>query len=143
VSRLGWLGALAVVLLAAGPLAAGNAQDPLEAAVEQAASAWTDHRVRDLVAGSDTVRLRIPGVAASAAVRASQAARLLEDFLADAEELQFGLRGIRRVAEDHAYAEFGRGYRVSGTSDVREQTVFFGYRRLAGEWRLREVRIAP
>jgi len=60
-------------------------QGTLETAVAAAADAWMRHRVRDLVEGSDTVRLRIPGLAASSAVRAGQAARLLGEYLAEAE----------------------------------------------------------
>lgn len=135
---------LAVVAgLAAATPPAMSAQASLEAVVAKAADAWLQHRVRDLVEGSDTVRLRVPGVAASSAVRPGQAVRLLEEYLADAEELEFTLRGIRHVATDHAYAEVGRKFKVRGTADVREETVFLGYRQLGGEWRLREVRIAP
>lgn len=133
----------AVVLAWLAPTRVAGAQGDLDAAVARAAEAWSQHRVRDLVAGADTVRLRIPGVAASAAVRASQAAKLLEGHLAPAVELSFGLRGVRKVADDHAYAEFARRFQVRGTDEIREETVFFGYRLLAGEWRLREVRIAP
>lgn len=129
------------LLLAAFPAAA--AQDGLDLAVARAGEAWLQHRARDLVAGSDTVRLRIPGVAASAAVRASQAARLLGDYLEGVSELGFALRDVRRVSADHAYAEFQRRFRIGGTDEVREETVFLGYRRLGGVWRLREVRIAP
>lgn len=137
---------LGVLMLLAGGLMGpepARAQDSLEVVVAAAAEAWTKHRVRDLVVGSDTVRLRIPGLAASSAVRPGQAARLLEEYLVEAEELGFALRGIRAVAADHAYAEFGRRFQVRGTSEVREETVFLGYRQLAGKWRLREVRIAP
>jgi hypothetical protein len=137
---LGCVTMVACGLVTAAPLAA---QDALDVAVAGAADAWTKHRVRDLVEGSDTVRLRIPGLAASSAVRPGQAARLLEEYLAEAEELGFELRGIRHVAADHAYAEFGRRFQIRGTSEVREETVFLGYRRLAGVWRVREVRIAP
>ena len=138
--RLGILMAMAAWCSTPTPTAA---QGDLEAAVASAAEAWTQHRVRDLVEGSDTVRLRIPGLASSSAVRPGQAARLLEEYLAEAEELGFSLRGIRHVAADHAYAEFGRRFQVRGTSDRREETVFLGYRQLGGIWRLREVRIAP
>jgi hypothetical protein len=136
---------LGMLVVAAGWLATPTlvAQDALDRAVAGAAEAWAGHRVRALVEGSDTVRLRIPGLAASSAVRPGQAARLLDEYLADAEELGFSLRGMRHVAADHAYAEFGRRYRVRGTAEVREETVFLGYRQLAGVWRLREVRIAP
>jgi hypothetical protein len=136
------LGILVVLAELAAP-ASLAAQDALQAVVTRAADAWARHRPRDLVEGSDTVRLRIPGVAASSAVRPGQAVRLLEDYLAEAEERGFTLRGIRHVAEDHAYAEFGRRYQIRGTSEVREETVFLGYRQLGGAWRLREVRIAP
>ncbi|MDH4351845.1 MAG: hypothetical protein OEY20_08560 [Gemmatimonadota bacterium] len=138
------LGVLAVAagLAVASPAGLG-AQSSLEAVVAKAADAWMQHRVRDLVEGSDTVRLRVPGVAASSAVRPGQAIRLLGEYLTDAEELGFALRGIRHVATDHAYAEFGRRFQVTGTAEVREETVFLGYRQLEGVWRLREVRIAP
>jgi hypothetical protein len=140
VTRIGWA-ILTVGWLAGGvPLAA---QEGLEPTVAGAAEAWTRHRIRDLVEGSDTVRLRIPGLAASSAVRPGQAVRLLEEYLGEAEELGFRLRGIRHVAADHAYAEFSRQFRIRGTSEVREETVFLGYRQLEGVWRLREVRIAP
>lgn len=88
---------LAVVAgLAAATPPAMSAQASLEAVVAKAADAWLQHRVRDLVEGSDTVRLRVPGVAASSAVRPGQAVRLLEEYLADAEELEFTLRGDRK-----------------------------------------------
>ena len=138
---------LGILLVAAAwlpvPEPVAGQQATLETAVASAADAWMRHRVRDLVEGSDTVRLRIPGLAASSAVRAGQAARLLGEYVAEAEELAFALRGIRHVAADHAYAEFGRRFQVRGTSDVREETVFLGYRQIGGVWRLREVRIAP
>ncbi|MDH3497093.1 MAG: hypothetical protein OER21_10035 [Gemmatimonadota bacterium] len=141
IGRAGLVGALTVALLS--PLEGAWAQESLDSVVVRARAAWLEHRVRDLVAGSDTVRLRIPGVAVSAAVRPSQAARLLGEYLEAAEEQEFAGHGIRYVAEDHAYAEFGRRYAVRGTADVRQETVFFGFRRIAGAWRLREVRVAP
>jgi hypothetical protein len=118
------------------------AQDPLEAVVGRAREAWLGHDVRALVANSDTVRLRLPGVAASAATRPGQAARLIEEYLTTAEEQDFSLREIRYVQPDHAYAEFSRRYAVRGTADTREETVFLGFRQTGGQWRLREVRIS-
>jgi hypothetical protein len=120
-----------------------RAQTALDSVVGRATNAWMQHRVRDLVEGSDTVRLRIPGVAASPAVRPGQAIRLLEDYVGVAEELGLDLRGTRHVADDHAYAELSRRYRVRGTAEVREETVFLGFRKFSGRWALREVRIAP
>jgi hypothetical protein len=134
-------GALAIgMLLAAASTAWGQAVEPL---LGHASEAWKGHRTRELTAGSDTVRLRIPGVAASAAVRPAQAARLLSEYLGDAEELAFQLEGVRYAAPDHAFAEFTRRFRVRGTRDERTETVFLGYRRVGAEWRLREVNIAP
>jgi hypothetical protein len=123
--------------------AAAAQQDSLAVVVRQARDAWMVHDVRALVARSDTVRLRLPGVAASAATRPGQAARLLEEYLSAAEERDLTLREVRYVQGDHAYAEFTRRFAVRGTADAREETVFLGFRRTAGEWRLREVRIAP
>ncbi len=138
---------LVLAAVAAGSVAVvavpATAQDALDTVVARAAGAWSQHRVRDLVEGSDTVRLRIPGLASSSAVRPGQAVRLLEDYLKDSEELGFTRRGIRYVAADHAYAEFGRRFQVRGTAEIREETIFLGYRQLEGAWRLREVRIAP
>lgn len=139
-----WRAILAMV--AACELAAAGqagAQTALDSVVGRATDAWLQHRIRELVDGSDTVRLRIPGVAASAAVRPGQAVRLLEEYLGVAEELGIDLLGIRHVADDHAYAELGRRYQVRGTSEVREETLFLGFRRRDGKWALREVRIAP
>lgn len=140
IGRLAVLGGLAVALLV--PHGAARGQESLDEVVARARSAWLEHRVRDLVAGSDTVRLRIPGVAVSAAVRPSQAARLLAEYLEAAQEQEFAGQGVRYVAEDHAYAEFARRYAVRGTADVRRETVFLGFRRTDGVWRLREVRVA-
>ena len=136
-----WVAA-AMVLGAWTPGAAAQT-DTLETAVEQARAAWLAHDVRRLVAHSDTVRLRLPGVAASAATRPGQAARLLEEYLSAATEQEFTLRELRYVQADHAYAELSRRYAVKGTADVREEMVFLGFRQVNGQWRLREVRIAP
>lgn len=130
-----------VTLMAAPRLGAQQAE--LGAAVERARRAWVAHDVRTLVATSDTVRLRIPGVAASHAMRPGQAARLLGAYLGAAEAESLELKEIRPVGEGHAYAELERRHTVRGTADRRVEIVFFGFRRIEGRWRLREVRIAP
>lgn len=132
-----------VFVVAAGWGTAAGAQTPLEQVVEQARDDWLAHAARALVEHSDTVRLRIPGVAVSAAVRPGQAARLLARYFESTEEEAFELRGIRHVGADHAYAELLRRFVVRGTDDKREETVFFGFRVIGGEWRLREVRVTP
>jgi len=133
----------AAMVLGAWAPGAGAQTDTLASVVEQARAAWLAHDVRGLVAHSDTVRLRLPGVAASAATRPGQAARLLEEYLSAATEQEFTLRELRYVQADHAYAELSRRYAVKGTADVREEMVFLGFRQVNGQWRLREVRIAP
>ena len=135
------------LLVTVGVLVVGGevawAQTPLEQVVERARAAWLAHEADELVAGSDTVRLRIPGVAFSEGVQAHQAARLLARYLGKADEFSFDLQGVRHVGEGHAYAELERRYVVRGTSDHRVETVFFGFRVIGAEWRLREVRVTP
>jgi hypothetical protein len=123
--------------------AQADSDDALNQAVEVAREAWLAHEVGDLTSGSDTVRLRIPGIAPSASLRPGQAERLLEQYLKSSEELSFDLRDIKKVAEDHAYAEARRAYVVEGTTEPREETVFLGFRLVDSRWRLREVRVAP
>ena len=116
--------------------------DSLEIAVGWVRDAWMTHDMAELVSRSDTVRLHLPGIS-SASLRPAQAARLLQDYLKTAEELEFILRDIRRLAWDHAYAEMTRHYLVRGTSEEREETVFLGFRVVEATWRLREVRVTP
>jgi hypothetical protein len=133
------LGALALAgWVSPGPLLG---QDRLESVVERARLAWAKHDARTLLDRSDTVRLRIPGVADGASVRTGQAVRLLSDYLGNAEEVELALRELRYLDDDHAYAEFGRKFTVRGTTDLRAEAVFFGFLRQGGEWRLREVRV--
>lgn len=134
---------LAVALACTVQGVAAQEAETLEAAVERARVAWLDHDARALTASSDTVRLRIPGVAANHAMRPAQAARLLEQYFEASEEEGFDLREIRSVGEGHAYAELERRYAVRGTDDRRAETIFLGFRQVDGQWRLREVRIAP
>ena len=76
-------------------------------------------------------------------LKPSQASKLLREYLEDAEELEFELRGVRQLADDHAYAEMSRVFVVEGTTEKRTETVFLGFRILGGAWSLREVRITP
>ena len=118
-------------------------EDPLLQAVRAAQNSWMEHDVDLLVAGSDTVRLHIPGIAPSASLRPGQASRLLDRYLRPTEEVSFELINVRNLAEDHAYAEVQRRYVVRGTTEQREETVFLGFRMIDSVWRLREVRVTP
>ncbi len=140
IRRLAPAAALAAVLLAGTD---ARAQEELGQAVGRAQAAWIRHDVQTLVQHSDTVRLRIPGIAASASVQPEQAARLLGRYLDPAQERTFDLVDVRHLADDHAYAEVARRYVVRGTDEELEETVFLGFRFLEGSWRLREVRITP
>jgi hypothetical protein len=134
-----WLG-LAAAALAAAPGQA-RAQSELAPEVERARAAWLAHDAGALVQHSDTVRLRLPGIAESASVRPEQAARLLGRYFDPCEERSFELVGVRELAADHAYAEVARVYVVRGTDEEIEETVFMGFRLIEGNWSLREVRI--
>lgn len=120
-----------------------TAQVTLENAAERAREFWLAHNVSGLVAGSDTIRLQIPGVGFSSALGPAQAARLLDRYLETAREIAFELRGVRSAGPDHGYAEAERKYVVQGTAEERAETVYVGFRQVAGSWRVREVRIVP
>lgn len=122
---------------AVAPLAA---QTRLEDAASRARQLWLAHDTGQLVSGSDTVRLQLPGSGSSGALGPGQAARLLARYLEPAGELGFQFQGIR-LAGDRAYAEGRRRYVVEGTSEERAETVFLGFRLVGGVWRLSEVRI--
>lgn len=130
-----------LILVALAPPVA--AQDALDSAVALAREAFHDHDAGALVATSDTVRLNIPGTATANSLQPAQAARLLERYLSPTQERELELVGLRRLAEDHAYAELDRRYVVKGTSEERRERVFLGFRKLDGSWRLREVRVTP
>jgi len=119
------------------------AQETLDQVIASAQAAWLAHEVSDLVSGSDTVRLRIPGIAPSASLKPGQAARLLEQYLKPTKELSFSESGRRELASDHVYAEMKRIYVVKGTDEERSETVLLGFRRIDGTWVLREVRVTP
>ena len=134
--------ALCMAVLAPGALAGqGNAE--LQGIIEEARRAWLRHDFEEVVASSDTVRLHLPGVVSSASMRPGHGAAVLEEYLESANEIAFEMRNIRVVSEDHRYAQMVRRYVVKGTSDERVETVYLGFRRLNGIWRLREVRVTP
>ena len=134
------LAGLALLSLAPHLMAQGGT---LDSAVERARLAFHGHDVPALVEGSDTVRLSIPGTATVVSLRPGQAQRLLEQYLGPSEERGLTLVGMRRLADDHAYAELERSYVVKGTSEERRERVILGFRWLGQTWCLREVRVTP
>lgn len=135
--------AVLVGLAVAATAAPLEAQDELDRAIGRAREAWLGHEISALLSTSDTVRLDIPGTATSAAMKPGQAGRVLDRYLNGADERGLDLIRVRRLEADHAYAELARVYVVKGTEEERRERLLFGFRRLDGIWRLREVRVTP
>ncbi len=136
---------MGIALAGAGPwwVRPAAAQATLQEAAAQARRQWLAHDLAGLVSGSDTVRLQVPGVMQSAALGAAQAARLLGRYVGATRETGFDLVAVHLADTDEGYAEGRRHYVVEGTAEEREETVFLGFERRGGRWRLREVRVVP
>lgn len=132
---------LAALLALAGH--EGMAQrGPIARVAEEARHAWLEHAVDRLVAGSLEVLIQLPGTEPSAPVSRSQAAALLQDYLARFEEVAVEVRATREGERGTAYVELGRRYRVPGTQEVRTQTLLLSYQKLGVTWVLTELRIS-
>jgi hypothetical protein len=126
------------------PPGAGAAQEPaagLLAAAGQARDAWFAHDAARLVAGSPRLLVQLPGADPSAALPAPQAAALLADFLASAQEVETVVRAAREVERGRGYVELQRRYRVAGTQEIRTQSLLLGYRLERTGWSLVELRV--
>lgn len=127
----------------------GHAQSPplpavapaLRAAAEQARRAWYSHDANALVADSPRLLVQLPGADPSAALEPAQAAALIADYLASAQEVETVVRAAREVEGGRGYVELQRRYRVSGTQDVRSQSLLLGYRQGRSGWLLVELRV--
>src|SRR6266566_4010486 len=73
----------------------------------------------------------------------AQAVELLGRYLRGAEERGLDITAIREVEPGKGFVELTRRYVVSGTAEVRRETLFLGYRLESKEWRLAELRSAP
>jgi len=132
---------LAALMLPPGP---GAAQEPaagLVTAAGQARDAWFAHDAARLVAGSPRILVQLPGADPSAALPAPQAAALLTDFLASAQEVETVVRAAREVERGRGYVELQRRYRVAGTQEIRTQSLLLGYRLERTGWSLVELRV--
>jgi hypothetical protein len=132
---------LAALLL---PWSVTGAQEPvpaLTAAAELARDAWYSHDAAGLVAGSPQLLVQLPGADPSAALPPPQAAALLADFLASAQEVATVVRAAREVEPGRGYVELQRRYRVAGTQEVRIQSLLLGYRLGRTGWSLVELRV--
>lgn len=131
---------MAVALMFVG--ITGQAQQrQLSQAAEQARRAWRAHDAAALVAGSPRLLIQLPGADPSVALGPAQATALLSDFLAAAQEVETVVRAAREVEPGRGYVELQRRYRVSGTQEVRVQSLLLGYRLLKSGWSLVELRV--
>ena len=113
----------------------------LDAAAERARGAWFAHDPGTLVANSPRVLIQLPGADPSVALGPAQAAALLRDFMAPAQEVETGVRAAREVEPGRGYVELQRQYRVAGTQNVRVQILLLGYRLEDSGWSLVEIRV--
>jgi len=125
------------------PVRAAAAQSTLSEAAARAKQAVSAHDAQALVGKSSNVVLQIPGADASSPLGRSQAIELLRRYLRPAQERGLDVTAIREVEPGKGFIELTRRYVVSGTSELRHETLYLGYRLLDGEWRLVELRSAP
>lgn len=129
-----WIGVLTTGL---------HGQSTLSEAAERAKQALSTHDAQALVGLSSNLVLQIPGADPSSPLGRSQAVELLRRFLRSAEERGLDVTAIREVEPGKGFIELTRRYVVSGTSELRHETLYLGYRLLDREWRLVELRSAP
>lgn len=125
------------------PVGAAAGQSTLSEAAARAKQAVSAHDAPALVGKSSNVVLQIPGADASSPLGRSQAIELLRRYLRPAEERGLDVTAIREVEPGKGFIELTRRYVVSGTSELRHETLYLGYRLFDGEWRLVELRSAP
>ena len=100
-------------------------------------------RAEALVGSSSNVVLQIPGADPSSPLGRSQAIELLRRYLRPAEERGLDVTAIREVEPGKGFVELTRRYVVAGTTELRHETLFLGYRLQGRDWRLVELRSAP
>jgi hypothetical protein len=132
---------LIVLSLSAVPCAGMAQASDLEHAAERARRAWFTHDAAALVAHSPRLLIQLPGADPSVALGPAQAAALLADFLAPAQEVETLVRAAREVEPGRGYVELQRQYRVAGTQNVRLQALLLGYRLDPVGWTLVEFRV--
>ena len=131
-----------LLILALTGVSRGSAQEiGLDQAAEKARQAWFAHNPSALIANSPRVLVQLPGADPSVALGPAQAAALLGDFLALAQEVEVLIRAARQVEPERGYVELQRRYRVIGTQDVRSQVLLLGYRQDRNGWSLVEFRV--
>jgi hypothetical protein len=120
------------------------AQATLPEAAEQARRAWLAHDPQGLVGQSSSLVLQIPGADPSSPLGRAQAVELLRRYLGSAEERGLDVTRTQEVvAGKEGFVELARRYVVAGTSDLRGETLFLGFRLRGGRWVLAELRSVP
>jgi hypothetical protein len=120
-----------------------GAQATLSAAADRAKLAWAAHDPESLVGKSSNIVLQIPGADPSSPLGRAQAIELLRRYLRPAEERGLDITTVREVEPGKGFVELKRRYVIAGTSELRRETLFLGYRFQSNEWRLVELRNAP
>jgi hypothetical protein len=138
--RVRWLSLAALTL--AVPLRAPG-QATLSDAAARAQAAWSAHDAQALVGASSDIVLQIPGADPSSPLGRAQAIELLRRHFQAAEERGLDITATREVEPGRGFVEFTRRYVVAGTTELRRETLFLGYRLVGGEWLLVELRSAP
>lgn len=134
-----WLAVVGLVALANQ----AQGQRTLPEAAERAKQAWLAHDPQGLVGQSSSLVLQIPGAEPSSPLGRAQAVELLRRYLRSAEERGVDVTAIREVEPGRGFVELVRRYVVSGTAELRRETLFLGFRLQNSEWRLAELRNAP
>lgn len=135
---LGWLclWTMALAIPASG-------QVTLSDAAARAKQALSAHDAEALVGASSNLVLQIPGADPSSPLGRSQAIELLRRYFRPAEERGLDVTAIRVVEPGKGFVELARRYVVAGTTELRRETLFLGYRLQGRDWRLVELRSAP
>lgn len=133
---------LTLAILSLAPVVLHAQSGDLDREAERARRAWHAHDAGALVANSPRLVVRLPGADPSGALGQAQAAALLRDFLAPTQEVETTVRSAREVEPGQGYVELQRLYRVSGTQEVRSQTLLLAYRRRPAGWTLVELRVS-
>jgi len=134
---------LALLALAALPALPAYGQSTLSDAARRAQQALSAHNAEALVGSSSNVVLQIPGADPSSPLGRSQAIELLRRYFRPAEERGLDVTAIREVEPGKGFVELTRRYVVAGTTELRHETLFLGYRLQGRDWRLVELRSAP
>ena len=131
------------IIAALAVAAPAAAQGTLSQAAEQARQAWLAHNPQALVGQSPSLVLQIPGADPSSPVGRAQAVELLRRYLRPVQERGLDVTVIREVEPGKGYVELTRRYVVAGTTELRRETLFLGFRLQDGRWALAELRSAP